>query len=408
LGFRIHFTFILTIFIFSAASLFPGENLKANLVIVGPGDPIYTYWGHIGITIENLETGENLFYDFGNFSFYSENFYRDFAMGRMMYLGMATPADRFIGYSLTEDRDLTVYPLNLGHEELMELDETLRWWVLPENREYLYDYFLNNCSTIIRDILNDITGGQLRAFTEKDEDLTFRHYARTGSAPSFSAEILLDYLLGSDLDKPINGWEKMFLPQAVADYSLNFSYTGKDGETRTLAGEGIVLKKSSRPPVPDKPRTLWPVMLLIGITAGFIWRISASAKGLAARILDKFSRSLIILFVGIPGLILGFLSTFTNHSSAYHNINLWPTFPTVLAAMVVLFIPLKKKEIILSWIWTVNLAGLILAMILHFTGIHIQDAGAFWAVLAPLTLAASRPGLWLEKKLLQKQGLPAE
>jgi len=395
LGFRIHFTTTLTFMIFFTASLFPGDNLKANLIIVGPGDPIYTYWGHIGISIENRETGEDLFYDFGNFSFYSENFYQDFAMGRMMYLGMTTPTNRFINYSLTEDRTLTVYPLNLGHEELITLDQTLRWWVLPENREYLYDYFLNNCSTIIRDILNDVTGGQFRLFTEDDPDLSFRHYARTGSNPSFFAEVMLDYLLGSDLDKQISAWDKMFLPQSVADYALDFQYLGIDGKIRTLTDKAIILKTSSRDSVPDKPRRLWPIMLIIGIIAGFLWRISASAKKIRTRVLSRIIRSIIILSVGIPGLILWFLATFTNHASAYRNINLWPSYPTILLGLIVLFIPFKKKEILLSWLWTVNLAGLLLAVILCISGIMYQDAYAFWALLAPLTLAASRPGIWI-------------
>ncbi len=399
MGLRIHFSLILALFVISTASLFPGESLKANLIIVGPGDPIYTYWGHIGISIENTESGEDLFYDFGNFSFYSDNFYGDFAMGRMLYLGIATPTDLFINYSMTEDRTLTIYPLNLGHEELMELDETLRWWVRPENREYLYDYFLNNCATIIRDMLNDITDGQLKTFSEKDPFITFRHYARTGSDPSFSTEILLDYLLGSDMDKPINGWDLMFLPEAVADYAESFKYIGKDGKTRILADESIVLKKSSRPPVPDEPRTLWPAMLLIGILSGILWRLSSAPWKGPARIAAGISRALIILSIGVPGLVLSFLITFTNHASAYRNINLWPTFPTILIGLIVLAIPVRKKELVLSWIWTVNLAGLLLAVFLRVSGIYIQDAYAFWALFAPLTLAASRPGLWLEENL---------
>jgi len=399
LGFRIHFSLILALYVISSASLFPDESLKANLIIVGPGDPIYTYWGHIGISIENTESGENLFYDFGNFSFYSNNFYKDFAMGRMMYLGLATPTDRFINYSMTEDRTLTVYPLNLGHEELVELDETLRWWVRPENREYLYDYFLNNCATIIRDILNDITDGQLKAFSENDPYLSFRHYARTGSDPSFFAELMLDYLLGSNLDKPINGWNLMFLPQAVADYAGNFKYIGKDGKTRILTDKSIVLKSSTRPPVPEEPRTLWPTMLLIGILAGLLWRLSSTPGKRAAKIAAGISRALIILLIGIPGLVLSFLTTFTDHASAYRNINLLPTFPTVLIGLIVLFIPFRKKELILSWIWTVNLTGLLLAVFLRISGIYIQDAYAFWALLTPLTLAASRPGLWFEEGL---------
>ncbi|MCK5735735.1 MAG: hypothetical protein KAH21_04615, partial [Spirochaetaceae bacterium] len=178
---------------------------------------------------------------------------------------------------------------------------------------------------------------------------------------------------------------------------LKLEYTGIDGKTRILADEGIVLKTSTRQPVPDKPRTLWPIMFIFGTTAGILWR---RTKG----IFRKVVRILITLSVGLPGLVLGFLMTFTNHTSAYRNINLWPTFPTVLIGVIILLIPVKKKETWLSWIWTVNLAGLVLAVILRISGIYIQDAFAFWALLAPLTLAASRPGLWIEENLLSLRG----
>ena len=404
--FRIRYTLIFTILTILTVPLFSNETLEASLIIVGPGDPLYTYWGHIGIAIENKETGENLFYDFGNFSFYSDNFYQGFAMGRMMYLGLVTPTDYFISYSLMEDRNFTIYPLNLGDEELLELDNKLQWWVRPENREYLYDYYLNNCSTIIRDILNDVTDGELKRFTESCPDLDFRHYSRTGADPSLFSEILLHYLLCSDLDKPISAWDKMFLPQAVADYALEMEYTGRDDETRKLAGDGTVLKSSTRRPVPEKPRMLWPIMLIMGLTAGIGWRLSGTVKRKPARIAGTVYRAFIILSIGLPGLILGFLMAFTDHAASYRNINIWPSFPTVLIGLIPLAAAIgrgrldrRKSEVWLSWIWTVNLAGLLLAVVLRLSGIYMQDAFAFWAFFAPLTLAASRPGLWLQDKL---------
>ncbi|PIE04547.1 MAG: hypothetical protein CSA76_03625, partial [Spirochaetales bacterium] len=142
------------------------SNLSASIIIVGPGDPIYTYWGHIGIAIEDSETGEDNFYDFGNFSFYSDNFFKDFILGRMLYLGMKAPTELFLNYHLTLNRNLTVYPLYMGNAELRRMQERLEWWVRPENQEYLYDYYYQNCSTIIRDVLDEAIGGALREATE--------------------------------------------------------------------------------------------------------------------------------------------------------------------------------------------------------------------------------------------------
>ena len=408
--FRLNLIFLL--FVSSLIPVFADKNLKAELIIVGPGDPIYTYWGHIGLAIEQTDTGESLFYDFGNFSFYSENFYRDFAMGKMIYLGLKTPTDTFLRYSQMEDRDLTVYPLNLGDNEIQELRRVLRRWVLPENREYLYDYFLNNCSTIIRDILNDSTGGQLKAATENRPDLTFRHYARTGAHESVAAEFLLHFLLGPSSDVPVNKWDMMFLPQRVAEESMKLTYIDSGGIRRTLAGDPFVLKTSTRPPVPDSPKVLWPIAALFGLLLSVLWAFlfrppQHSGAGRWKHATAGITGTLIILIVGLPGGLLGFLMAFTDHFAAHGNLNLWPAFPTILFALVPLSVFLgrksseerrRKAQIVLSWFWTVNLLGLIAAMFLRAAGIVVQDCSAFWAFYAPLTLTASRPGLWLRER----------
>ena len=366
----------------------------ASLVILGPGDAMYEYWGHIGISIDS--EGESLFYDFGNFSFYADNFYGNFIMGRMIYLSSVTTTKSFINQSIQEDRDLSLYPLNLGAEELRELDAVLRWWTLPENREYLYDYFLNNCSTIIRDILDDVTGGALRASTESVPEKTYRHYARTGARPSFFNEVLLHFLLGKQQDEEISAWDLMFLPQAVADAVLGVEYLGRDDVVRMLSDEEIVLKKSTRLPVPQEPRILWPWLLALSIALGLLWNADGG-----------WLRILIILFVCIPGLMLGFLMLFTDHASTYNNINIWSCMPTVLLGLIPLAIRKRwaiGRELALSWIWTLNLAGLLVAFFLRLSGINMQNVGAFWALYGPLTLMASRPGQWLRGKFHLRLG----
>ena len=409
---RLSLNILYVVMLVSALPLHGREHIRASLIVVGPGNPVYYYWGHNGIAVENLETGENLFYDFGNFSFYSEDFYSDFVMGRMRYLGFVSPTEDFLRRSLNDNRDLTVYPLDMGSEELQELDRTLRWWVKPENREYLYDYFLNNCSTILRDILNDVTDNQLKRAAENIPDLNFRHYARTGAHQSRTMEIVLHFLLGSRIDKPINGWELMFLPEEMGRILLDFTYTGRDGVQRTLAREKNVLKIADRTPVPAKPRPVWHIMLIAGLATAALWAFSSDwRKGGLIQVP-------LILITGLPGLAIAFFTLFTDHVSGYANINLWPAFPTVLTALIPLgiqrwwkrgeimgmapILPLamgrwRRNQEITAWIWTVNLIGLGAAMILSLTETYGQDAAAFWGFYAPLALTASRPGLALRR-----------
>lgn len=412
---KIHHSVLIVIILLaiSVTGVFADSSKEAHLIIVGPGDPLYTYWGHIGIAIGNSDTGKNQFYDFGNFSFYSESFYRDFAMGRMLYLGLETPTDWFVSYSLEEDRDLYAYPLDLGNEELEILEQRLKWWMEPENREYLYEYYHSNCSTIIRDVLDEATGGALDEASGNRTDRSFRYYTRTGAAPSITAELLLHFLLGPSEDYSITEWEQMFLPQSVADQAMNLEYRSLDGETRTLASEPLVLKKSSRSQVPDEYRNLWIYLLITGILCAGLWTASGilSEQNLWSRITAGVLRILITLLVGIPGLLLGFMMLFTDHISTYGNLNIGPAIPTVILGLIPIIGLMKKggekrrkHELRLAWLWTVNLGGLALVMILRATGISIQDAFAFWAFFTPLLLLASRPGLWLREKLIRTAG----
>ena len=388
----------------------PAAEKEAHLIIVGPGDPIYTYWGHIGIAIDDPDSGISSFYDFGNFSFHSDNFYIDFAMGRMLYLGMETPTGYFISYSLTEDRDLIAYPLNLGEPEIEILHQRLEWWMQPDNREYLYDYFLANCSTIIRDVLDEAVGGALAEAATDGIGVSFRHLARTGAHPSVAAEILIHFLLGPAQDNEIDEWEWMFLPEAVAMVAADFEYTGRDGARRKLIGDPVVYRESTRKPVPADHRTLWPLLLAFGLAFGLIWSGSASLDDRRGSIRTAVtaSRILIILTVGLPGLILGFMMVFTDHAAVYGNLNVGPAFPTILAGIVTVIrmhgkqvAERRKLEVRLAILWSINLAGLLIVMIIRAAGASHQDVFAFWAFYLPLLIPASWPGLMLRRRLIR-------
>jgi hypothetical protein len=52
---------------------------------MGPGDELYFWWGHIALIIEDSVTSRSRFYDYGIFSFQNDNFFSNFAFGRLLY-----------------------------------------------------------------------------------------------------------------------------------------------------------------------------------------------------------------------------------------------------------------------------------------------------------------------------------
>ena len=60
-------------------------------------------------------------------------------------------------------------------EQKQELFDALEENYLPENRTYLYDFFYNNCSTKVRDIIKSVGGEDLTYTDQSDGKTSFRN-----------------------------------------------------------------------------------------------------------------------------------------------------------------------------------------------------------------------------------------
>jgi hypothetical protein len=59
------------------------ETTTLKITLFGPGTPFYSWWGHIGIIIDDAANIRIV--DYGIFSFEKENFFTNFAFGRLIY-----------------------------------------------------------------------------------------------------------------------------------------------------------------------------------------------------------------------------------------------------------------------------------------------------------------------------------
>jgi hypothetical protein len=98
-----------------------GEYLSVKIAVMGPGDELYFWWGHIALIIDDALTGQSRFYDYGLFSFDNENFFINFALGRLLYSVGVSPAENNIRAYIFTNRDITVYTLNLSAAKREEI-----------------------------------------------------------------------------------------------------------------------------------------------------------------------------------------------------------------------------------------------------------------------------------------------
>jgi hypothetical protein len=316
-----------------------GDDLTLKIAVIGPGDALYLWWGHIALVIEDAATGNADLYDYGVFSFEDEHFFVNFALGRLWYKCDVSPAGWNLDQYIRANRDVTLYTLNLSPQK----KETVKCFAernaLPENRNYLYHHFRDNCATRIRDIIDEATDGQFKA---RVGDLpgrhTFRQHIRRYMLHSPFFDWFLCFLMGHDIDKPLTVWDELFLPSEIGRRIADFHYTDESGAERPLVSATEKLNRAiNRPPVPDAPNRQWARGLAAGAAlaalAALLAVLSAVRKKRPGRALWGAAHSLLGLSFGLAGTVLLFLTFFTNHDYTYRNSNVLFVNPLLLLAV---------------------------------------------------------------------------
>src|SRR5262249_32797129 len=124
-----------------------GDDLDVALITFGPGAEVWERFGHNAILIRDRRMQIERLYNYGMFDFTQENFFVNFARGRMLYrISVSDPAEDFPLYR-AEGRWIVEQDLDLAPAQRAKLFQYLEWNARPENMQYRYDYFRANCSS---------------------------------------------------------------------------------------------------------------------------------------------------------------------------------------------------------------------------------------------------------------------
>lgn len=298
---------------------------KISVLTCGPGDELYSAFGHSAFRIKDQALSLDEVYNYGIFDFNASHFYRNFAFGRMDYLLGRESFDRFLGGYRYEGRWVKEQVLDLSEDQKNRLYGYLQWNARPENRVYRYDYFRNNCATKIWDVLQTNLGDSLQ-FDPKYVEVprSIRQLIHLYVSPNSWAGMGIDLALGSRIDIEATPKEHLFLP----DYVMRQLLTARL-QDKQIAGKPITLL-DARPPAPTTPFYATPLfwtLLFLGVTGLVVYR--DLKNGRRSRGFD------LILFLvnGMAGLLICFLWFFTSHIDAAYNYNiLWAVATNVVVA----------------------------------------------------------------------------
>jgi hypothetical protein len=311
------------------------EGLVFKLVVFGPSDKIFIWWGHAALIVENTRWNFSRVFDWGIFSYPSDNFLWDFVHDRVRYRCRVGPLD--LGEYLNEDRDIAVYVLDFDAEGKRAVLDYAENKVLPENCYYDYHEFRNNCSTGIRDLIDIGTHGKLRAEAGQSPGrLSLRQHVRRFSWHNPIADWFLDFLMGQNLDEPVTVWDEMFLPTEIARVAEGLRYADASGAERKLVVSAQILNTTkTRHPFLQAPLRQWPACLFLGIFAAALFARIGVLRGKfprAGRILWGLGQGVFGLLLGGAGCVLFFAYFLMSNDYVQQNINILFMNPLLLAA----------------------------------------------------------------------------
>ncbi len=307
------------------------QDIEIKLATIGPGDDLTSWWGHTAIIVDDKRLNSSLFYNYGLFSFEQDNFIINFVKGRLIFWVAAWNTRNALAHYVSLNRDIRMQILDLTPEKKIKMVKFLANNILPENRSYLYHHYRDNCSTRVRDLIDHVLDGQFFPKMQVSSPYTFRQHTIRHTDRIFVMNWILMFLMSDNIDHKIRVWDDMFLPEELERNVGKIIYTDENGDKHKLVSASYpYYEAKNRLPLPEGVPVNWPLGLLYGFRLGLI----AVLTGLAWKKRYKYSQQLyggyhilIGIIFGIPGLILFFLSLFTDHTVTFHNENLFLSNP---------------------------------------------------------------------------------
>jgi hypothetical protein len=343
-----------------------------ELVTMGVGSLIWERHGHIALCVRYEDSRDDRCYNYGIGDFHHPigmawGFFRGTGS---FWVGKSSVADMLSIYQYA-DRTIWVQPLPLTREQKQKVIDKLEHDILDENKYYAYDHFWDNCTTRVRDVLNDATGGRLSGMAVPTDDRTFRDLAREGFLGMRIPLLITDLAMGRVTDRKPTYYERMFLPQYLREAAA------------TLWGIQpiAVYERQGEPPLTEGPsgRVCFALVILALTSPAWITRLIGRGQrfGLAVAV--------------IPYVLLGGVLTMLAILSPLSYLR-WNETCLVLLPLdvLVLVLPGDRRR----WYARARLAMLAAIVVLQIAGVLTQPllAPLLWPAI-PLAVV----GFWRDR-----------
>ena len=343
----IFFSFFLLIFI-DLSGQRKSDSIYISLLTCSPGnDELHSSFGHSAIRVRDYSLGYDYVFNYGVFNFDTPNFYLKFIRGKLNYMLGVHGFDQFVQHYRITKRGVIENEMLLNAKQKQRLRDFLFTNSLPENREYKYDFFYDNCATKIRDAIQKEFFENLETpKVEMKSNLTLRKLIKLYLKEKKWSEFGIDLALGQPADAKANFQNSMFLPDYLQAHLTKFYLKGKP-----LFGK----EKTIIPYYPPKYSWKWFTPLYLFL---FVFFIALFLSILKRKTPLRIFYSVYFLGMALGGLLIFLLWFATDHLATKYNYNLiWINpiyflyfFKATRKSFCILILA-ASSVFLLSWFW---------------------------------------------------------
>ncbi len=279
---------------------------------------MYSTFGHSALRIIDSNSVTDHVYNFGTFNFDDPGFYLKFIRGQLKYYVNVEQFEDFkFGY-IAENRGITEQVLIFSASEKINIHRALIENIKEENKFYMYDFFYDNCTTRLRDIIVKYHTPSPALPAVMPTKYTFRNaiHQYLDYNNMYWSKFGIDILLGAPTDAVMKTTHQQFLPENLMKALDSTKNTPIVLSSQNLYALGETNNKQSF----FSPLVLFSTVLSIFIILSF-----AKSNGVK-RILHKLD-ALLFFIVGLLGIVLVLMWVGTDHIMTKNNYNLlwaWP------------------------------------------------------------------------------------
>ncbi len=369
------------------------DSIRVSLLTCYPSDKeVYTLYGHTAIRYHDMAAKKDWVFNYGVFNFRKPFFTLRFLFGLTDYELGVLPYDIFIKEYQRQQRGIVEQTLNMTTEEKLQLWYALLKNYRPEEREYRYNVFYNNCTTQARDIIERCIQGSVDYHSKRQANLSFREMTHQCTEAQQWETMSIDLCLGLSADFNTNVREQQFLPMNLMEDFDGATISSGDDIRPLVSGKRHLLSPlAAASSAPNRmlrlpsPSAVFGVLLLLSIAITY----SEHKRHRTYRVYDAF----LFTSIAIVGVVM-FALFLSQHPTTSTNLQLLLFCPVIL-----FFLPSIYKGKSTSF-WTIETFLLIFFLFGRFFQ-HYAEGMCFLALSLLSRCWSHRNEIYLKRRNLK-------